>query len=148
MTPARPVAPPTVPARPPQAASPVVSTPRRNPTPPSPPARSADPLDQFQEDAGHAATAIRREAEAVGNWLSHAGKEIQRGLDSANRAVNGWTGNCNQANGCGQSTRVERRDRWSDRHGAATPSRYAKTAPDDEDAGFAEPPPRQPQYYR
>ncbi|MDS4070095.1 MAG: protein kinase [Candidatus Competibacter sp.] len=140
----RPVAPPTVPARPPQAVSPAVSTPRRNPAFPSPPARSADPIDQFQEDAGRAATAIRREAEAVGNWLSHAGKEIQRGLDSANRAVNGWTGNCNQANGCGQSTRVERRDRWSDRHGAATPSRYAKTAPDDEDAGFAEPPPRRP----
>ncbi|MFO1420205.1 MAG: protein kinase [Candidatus Competibacteraceae bacterium] len=144
MAPVRPVAPPTVPVRPTQADSPAVSAPRRNPDLPSPPARSADPINQFQEDAGRAATAIRREAEAVGNWLSHAGKEIQRGLDSANRAVNGWTGNCNQANGCGQSTRVERRDRWSDRHGAATPSRYARTAPDDENAGFAEPPPRRP----
>jgi serine/threonine protein kinase len=140
-----PAMPPVQPAPP---VTPTVPAPRRNPSPPPPPARAADPISQFQKDAGHAATAIRREAEAVGNWFSNAGKEIQRGLDSANRAINGSTGDCAQATGCGQGNRVERRDRWSDRRGAATTSRYAPPPPGDEDEELMEPPPRRPQYYR
>lgn len=148
MTPARPAPPVTAPPRSAPPAPADVSTPHRSPdSSSSPPARATDPITQFREDAGRTATDIRREAEAVGNWLSHAGKEIQRGLDSANRSINDWTGNCNPAHGCNQSSRVERRDRWSDPHGAGTPSRYERSAPD-ADEGFAEPPPRRPQYYR
>lgn len=120
--------------------------------PPSqPPTRSTDPITAFQKNAGRAAKDIRRETESFANWAGRTGAmvgtEIQRGLDSANRAVNTWTGNCAQANGCQQARRVERRDRWSRRHDEETTSRYQQPAPYDDEMPD-EPPPRRPQEYR
>ncbi len=115
--------------------------PKPPPSSPPPPARSADSITQLRDEAGRAAT-------AVGDWASRTsttvGKEVRRGLETADRTVGQWIGRCNQADGCGRNTtQVERRDRWSDRNGGNTvtqrqpPARYA-----DEDAGFARPPPR------
>ena len=112
---------------------------RRNPAPP--PVRSSDPVSQFQKDASRAAADLQREAAAIGNWASRAGKEVQRGLDSANRTVNQWTGNCGSANGCNRNPRVERRDRWADRT-VGTVSQRPPPSPDDEESGFAEAPPQ------
>jgi serine/threonine protein kinase len=109
--------------------------PKPRPSSPSatPPARSADPVTQLQEDAGRAATEL-------GNLVSRAsttvGKEVQRGLEAADQTVGRWTGRCHPADGC-QEARVERRDRWSDRHRGGTVSQRH-----DEDDGFAKPPPR------
>jgi serine/threonine protein kinase len=108
-----------------------------------PPARTADPVTQFREDANRAAADLRREAEAVGNWASDTGKEIQRGLDSANRAVNQFTGSCGSGNGCSRNPRVERRDRWSSRKVGTVSQR---PPPGGEETGFAAPPPSSSQY--
>lgn len=116
--------------------TPVQPPPNRNTRPP---ARTTDPITQFREDANRAAADLRREAEAVGTWASNTGKEIQRGLDSANRAVNQFTGNCGPGNACNRSSRVERRDRWSGRTVGTVSQR--PSPPDDEDSGFVEPPP-------
>ena len=124
--------------------TPVQSTPNRNARPP---VRTTDPVAQFREDANRAAADLRREAEAVGNWASNTGKEIQRGLASANRAVNQFTGNCGPGNECNRSSRVERRDRWSSRKVGAV-SQRPSSSPDDEEAGFVEPPPPSQYYYR
>jgi len=139
-------APVTVSAPPPTASARPASR-RRNPEPPAAPqARATDPVSQFKEDAGRAANDIRHQAEAVGNWFSDTGKQIQRGLDSADRTIGTWTGTCSAANGCNQGGRVERRDRWTTPHSAETPSRYQRSAPDDDEGGYAAPPPRQAQY--
>jgi serine/threonine protein kinase len=131
------------PARPlPPVATPRPPTPNRNSPPPT---RTADPVAQFREDANRAAADLRREAESVGNWASNTGKEIQRGLASANRAVNQLTGNCDPAEDCVRSPRVERRDRWSSRK-VGTVSQHPSPPPDDEETGFVEPPPSQYHY--
>ena len=105
----------------------------------SPPARSADPITQFRDDAGRAAV-------AVGDWASRASavvnKEVRRGLETADQTVGRWTGRCHPTDGC-QETRVERRDRWSDRHLNHTVSQPEPPARYSEDEGFAKPPPRQ-----
>lgn len=118
---------------------------RRNPAPP--PVRSSDPVSQFQREASRAAGSFQREAEAIGNWASRAGKEVRRGLDSANRVVNQWTGNCDSANDCNRNPRVERRDRWADRTVGTVSQRPPPPPPppDGEEGGFAEAP---PQHYR
>lgn len=117
---------------------------RRSPAPP--PVRPSDPISQFQKDASRAAADLQREAAAIGNWASRAGKEVQRTLDSANRAVNQWTGNCGSANDCNRNPRVERRDRWADRTvGTVSQRPPPPPPPDDEEGGFAEAP---PQHYR
>jgi len=116
--------------------------PKRNPAPPS--NRSSDPVDQFREDASRAAADLRREAEALGDWASRAGQEVQRGLDRANRTVNQWTGQCSAGNDCHRPSRVERRDRWANRTGG-TVSQRPPPRPEEEESGFTEPP---PQYYR
>ena len=126
-------------------AAPVIAPappPKRNPAPPS--TRSGDPVNQFREDASRAAADLRREAEAIGNWASRAGQEVQRGLDRANRTVNQWTGQCGAGNDCHRPSRVERRDRWVNRTGG-TVSQRPPPLPEDEESGFVEPP---PQYYR
>jgi serine/threonine-protein kinase len=139
--------PSTTPTR--STSSPAVATaaPSRNPTasPPKPPVRSTDPITDLRKDAGRAANDIRREAQNVGNWVGHTsasvGTEIQRGFDSANRAINGWMGNCNSANGCRSTRQIERRDRWSRnaRQAMSSPPQR-RSPPDDGDPG---PPPRQ-----
>lgn len=136
-------------APPPPAPAPApvnVTARRRNPDPPAaPPARTGSPVSQFKEDAGKAATDIRHQAEAVGNWFSDTGKQIQRGLENANRTINNLTGTCDPANGCNSGGRVERRDRWANPHNAETSSRSQRSGSDD-DGGYAPPPPRQAQY--
>ena len=102
------------------------------------PVRPADPVTQLRDDAGHAATAL-------GNWASRTstvvGKEVQRGLEAADYAVKQWTGYCNQADGCiRNTTQVERRDRLANRYGRTAP-RQERTVRQDEDEGFAQPPP-------
>ena len=115
--------------------------PKPPPSSPPPPARSADPITQFRDEAGRAAT-------AVGDWASRTsatvGGEVRRGLETADRTVGQWTGRCNQADGCRRNTtQVERRDRWSDRHGGNTVTqRQPPVRSADEDEGFARPPPR------
>ena len=111
---------------------------RQNPSPP--PVRSDDPISQFQKDAGRAAADLQREAEAIGNWASRAGKEVQRSLDSANRSINQWAGNCGSTNDCNRRPRVERRDRWADRTIGTVPQR--QSPPPDEESGFAAAPPQ------
>ena len=111
-----------------------------------PPPRSADPIRQFQNDAGRAASDIRRQTESFTRWLGRTSTtvstEVQRGLETADRSVSQWTGRCNQADGCGQNVRVDRRDRWSNRYGGATVSQNRG------DGEAPNPPPRQPQAYR
>ncbi|MFZ1643508.1 MAG: hypothetical protein WAV07_19175, partial [Candidatus Contendobacter sp.] len=115
--------------------------PKPPPSSPSPPTRSADSITQLRDEAGRAAT-------AVGDWASRTsttvGKEVRRGLETADRTVGQWTGHCNQVDGCGRNTtQVERRDRWSDRHGGNTVTQRQPPARSaDEDEGFARPPPR------
>jgi serine/threonine protein kinase len=129
----------------------VAVAPNRSPAaaPPKAPARSADPVTAFRQDAGRAANGIRREAENIGNWMGRTGAsvgtEIQRGLDSANRAVGNWIGTCHQGNGCSQNRAVERRDRWS-RSSQGPVFRSQPTAPDDDDR--SRPPSRRVQEYR
>lgn len=67
-----------------------------------------------------------------------AGAEIQRGLDNANQTVTRWTRS--------NKTRVERRDRWSNRGGGGTGQQYEQPPSYDEAEEFAAPP--RPQYYR
>lgn len=112
---------------------------RQNPSPP--PVHSDDPISQFRKDAGRAAADLQREAEAIGNWASRAGKEVQRSLDSANRSINQWTGNCGSTNDCNRHPRVERRDRWADRT-IGTVSQHPPSPPDEEESGFAAAPPQ------
>ncbi len=125
-------------------ARPVSSTPPAPSTPP--PTRSADPIQQFQNDAGRAAADIRRQTESFSRWLSRTsntvGTEVRRGLETADRSVSQWTGHCNQADGCGQHVRVERRDRWSNRYGGGAVS------PNAGDEESPNPPSRPPQAYR
>lgn len=115
----------------PAAAIELVSRPHPAPTTaPSrtvPPISSAAPLNSqitrtiiskrsARVERGTGAPDLRRQAENVGNWVSRAsasvGTEIQRGLDSANQALSGLTGQCAKADGCG-TREVLRRDRWS-----------------------------------
>ncbi len=109
-------APTTTPVRPAQPTNtPKSITPAA--APPKPPApRPTDPVTQFQEDAARASAGIRRDVEALTSWMGRTGAsvgtEIQRGLNDADQAVTRWT----QGNG----TQVERRDRWSERHGDQT----------------------------
>ncbi|HRD66907.1 MAG TPA: protein kinase [Candidatus Competibacter sp.] len=142
----------TTSVRPAQSARATTAVPSRNSaTPPTPPVRSADPITAFQKNAGRATTDIRREAENIGNWMSRTsasvGTEIQRGLDSANRAVNNWAGNCPGANGCQPARRVERRDRWSSRYSKSAASRSQQPV-SPADTAPSEFPPRRPQEYR
>ena len=129
----------------------VAVAPNRSPAaaPPKAPARSADPVTAFRQDAGRAANGIRREAENIGNWMGRTGAsvgtEVQRGLDSANRAVGNWIGTCSQGNGCSQNRAVERRDRWF-RSNQGPVSRSQPTTPDDD--GGSRPPSRRVQEYR
>lgn len=83
--------------------------------------------------AGRAAADLQREAEAIGNWASRAGKEVQRSLDSANRSINQWAGNCGSTNDCNRRPRVERRDRWADRTIGTVPQRQS---PPPDEAGL------------
>ena len=80
------------------------------------PEPSRDPLGRVQEDANQAAASIQREAGRFTEWVGRTGatvgSEIQRGLDSANQAVNQWTRSDN-------GVQVERRDSWSNRHRGA-----------------------------
>ncbi len=104
------------------------------------PARSTDPITQLRDNAGRTAT-------AVGDWASRTssvvGKEVKRGLETADQTVGQWTGRCNRADGCGRNTtQVERRDRWTDRHRGNTVTQREPPARYDEDEGFAKPPPR------
>ncbi|MDG4551351.1 MAG: protein kinase [Candidatus Contendobacter sp.] len=124
-------------------ARPAPAVARAEPRPPSrsatSPARSADSMTQLRDDAG-------RTAAEVGNFFSRAsatvGKEVRRGLEAADQTVGRWTGRCQPGDGC-QEVRVERRDRWSDRHrGGNTVSQRGSAARYDEDDGFARPPPR------
>ena len=118
---------------------------RAEPKPPShssasSPARSADPVTQLRDNTGRAATAL-------GDWASRTSstvsKEVKRGLKAADHAVKQWTGNCNPADGCiRNTTQVERRDRLANRYGH-TVSQGERPARQDEDEGFARPPPRQ-----
>ena len=117
--------------------------PKRNPAPPS--NRSSDPINQFREDAGRAAADLRREAEAIGNWASRTGQEVQRGLEHANRTVNQWTGQCGPGNDCHRPSRVERRDRWANNRNGGAVSQRPPPRSEDQESGFVEPP---PQYYR
>jgi serine/threonine protein kinase len=139
----------TQPAPPPSSVAVTIPT-RNSSAPPKPPARSSDPITAFQKDAGRAANDIRRGAENIGNWMGRTsasvGTEIQRGLDSANRAASSWTGNCLQANGCHQSHQIERRDRWS-RSSQGTVSQPQPSTRDD-DEGFGNPSSRRAQEYR
>ncbi len=98
-----------------------VTTPSRPPTqinnaaPPRPAvpqqAPATNPVQQFQDDAARASVAVRRDVEALTNWLGRTGNavssEVQRGLRDADQAVTRWTTK--------GGTKVERRDRWSDR---------------------------------
>lgn len=136
----------------PPAPSPLMATaaPRRSAVaPPAPPARATGSAG-FQRNAGRTTTGIRREAENFADWVgrksSVVGTEIQRGLDSANRAVDEWTGRCGLTNSCPKRP-VERRDRWSRRGGQETASQYPRPAPYDDEA-FRQRPPRRPQEYR
>ncbi len=87
----------------------------------TPPAQSTGSVRQFQNDASRAVTDIQRQAASFTHWVRHTsttvGAEVQRGLETADRTVSQWTGHCNQADGCNQKVRVERRDRWSSRYG-------------------------------
>ncbi len=60
--------------------------------------RSQNAVSAGRKEYGRPVTGIRRDAENFGNWVGRTsasvGTEIQRGLDSANRAVGGWTGPC------------------------------------------------------
>ena len=124
--------------------APTVARTEPKPMPPSnssasPPARSTDSITQLRDDAGRAAT-------TVGDWASRTSatvnKEVRRGLEAADQAVERWTGRCNQPDGCGRNTvQVERRDRLADHHGH-TISQRERPARQDEDEGFAQPPPR------
>lgn len=104
-----------------------------------PPARSTDPISQLQGETGRAAT-------AVGDWASRTSttisQEVRRGMEATDQAVGRWTGRCNPGDACSRNTtQVERRDRWADRHGH-TVSQREHPARQDEDEGFAQPPPR------
>lgn len=74
-------------------------------------APATNPVQQFQDDAARASVAVRRDVEALTNWLGRTGNtvgsEVQRGLRDADQAVTRWTTK--------SGTKVERRDRWSDR---------------------------------
>ena len=137
-------APPRRPASAPTVAS-AQAKPQPRPNSSPTPARSADPITQLRDEAGRAAT-------AVGDWGSRTsttvGGEVRRGLETADRTVGQWTGHCNQADGCGRNTtQVERRDRWSDRHRGGTVTQRESPARS-ADEGFAEPPPRRYRDYR
>ena len=134
------------------APAPLMATaaPRRSAVaPPAPPARATGSAG-FQRNAGRTTTGIRREAENFADWVgrksSVVGTEIQRGLDSASRAVDEWTGRCGLTNSCPKRP-VERRDRWSRRGGQETASQYPRSAPYDDEA-FRQRPSRRPQEYR
>jgi len=92
----RPTAPP---ARPPSRPSSASSASR-------PPARSSAPVTNRDTDIDRVAAGVRREAEAFTDWVSRTstaiGAEVQRGLESANQALNPAPR--------GNNTRVERRD--------------------------------------
>jgi serine/threonine-protein kinase len=94
-------------------AAPAPAPVRTTPPKPEPP---RDPLSRVQEDANQAAASIQREAGRFTEWVGRTGatvgNEIQRGLDSANQAVNNWTRSDN-------GVQVERRDSWSNRHRGA-----------------------------
>ncbi len=125
------------------AAAPTVSraNPKPRPASPSaaPPAQSADPITQFRDDAGRAAAEF---GHLVGHASTTVSNEVRRGLEAADQTVGRWTGRCRPADGC-QEARVERRDRWTDRHrGNSTAPRESPTRYSEDD-GFARPPPRQ-----
>jgi serine/threonine protein kinase len=93
---------------------------RQTPSIPAP-ARSADPIQQFQYDAGRAASDVRRQAESFTRWINRAsattGAEIRRSLETVDQNMGRWTGSCNRAGGCNSTVPVERRDRWYRRYG-------------------------------
>ncbi len=105
-----------------------------------------DFVRQFQNDAGRAVADVQRQAESFSRWVNRTGTavgtEVQRGLETADRAVSQWTGRCNQPDGCRRKAQVERRDRWSNRYGSAV----SQDDRDDEDASNQ--PPQQAQTYR
>jgi serine/threonine protein kinase len=132
-------------AQPTNAPKPTARTaPTRNPpAPPKKPApRPTDPVTQFQEDATRASAGVRRDVEALTNWMGRTGAsvgtEIQRGLEDANQTVTRWTRS--------SRNKVERRDRWSEQHGDKTRRQYDPPSSYDEAEEFAVPP--RPQYYR
>ncbi|TVR65204.1 MAG: serine/threonine protein kinase [Candidatus Competibacteraceae bacterium] len=96
----RPTAPPAQPQPPPRASS-------ANPPASRPPARSSAPVtSRNTTDVDRVAAGVRREAEAFTDWVGRTSttisKEVQRGLESANQALNPPPR--------GNNTRVERRD--------------------------------------
>jgi hypothetical protein len=74
----------------------------------------------------------------MGRTGASVGTEIQRGLEDANQTVTRWTRS--------SRNKVERRDRWSERHGDKTRRQYDPPSSYDEAEEFAVPP--RPQYYR
>ncbi len=102
------------------------------------PARSANPIQQFQNDASRAAADVRRQAESLTRWVNRAsattGAEIRRSLETVDQKVGRWTGSCNRAGGCNSTVPVERRDRWSNRYGGGVVSQ------NNEHEATAEPP--------
>ncbi|MBL8260619.1 MAG: protein kinase [Candidatus Competibacteraceae bacterium] len=122
-------------------APPIELVSRPNPAPATAPSRTVPPVSSAASpnpqtthtiiskrsarvERATAAPDLRRQAENFGNWVGRAsasvGTEIQRGLDSANQALGGLTGQCGRADGCGARP-VLRRDRWSPANRGALP---------------------------